>query len=41
MALFGPGEKSVIYRLDIIFSIAHLAQLMNDVKNERLLPGGY
>ena len=28
MALFGSGEKSVIYRLDIIFSIAHVAQLM-------------
>ena len=28
MVLFGSGEKSVIYRLDIIFSIAHVAQLM-------------
>ena len=28
MTLFGSGEKSVIYRLDIIFSITHVAQLM-------------
>ena len=28
MASFGSGEKSVIYRLDIIFSITHAAQLM-------------
>ena len=28
MTSFGSGEKSVIYRLDIIFSITHVAQLM-------------
>ena len=33
MALFGSGEKSVIYRLDIIFSIAHVAQLMMSKMN--------
>ena len=28
MTSFGSGEKSVIYRLDIIFSITHLVQFM-------------
>ena len=28
MTSFGSGEKSVIYRLDIIFSTTHVAQLM-------------
>ena len=28
MASFGSGEKSVIYRLDIIFTITHVVQLM-------------
>ena len=28
MTSFGSGEKSVIYRLDIIFSVTRVAQLM-------------
>ena len=28
MTSFGSGEKSVIYRLDIIFSITHVTQVM-------------
>ena len=28
MTSFDSGEKSVIYRLDIIFSTTHVAQLM-------------
>ena len=33
MALFGAGEISVIYRLDIIFSIAHVTPLKVSKKN--------
>ena len=33
-------KKCVIYRLDIIFSVTHAAQLINGVKNQ-LLPDGY
>ena len=40
MTSFGSGEKSVIYRFDIIFNVTLVAQLIG-VKNQLLLPRGY
>ena len=41
MTSFGSGEKSAVYRLDIIFSITVVNDAVNGVKDQLVLSEGY